>query len=395
MRVNKMKLLYETLSIVTLLIYIGHVNAEQSQDITFTGKVVDTEGRSILGVKVSFYQVSYDNAAHTAESKLSGEVRTTSDGVFSFKAVLESEGYRSGYIVAEKEGFALGWADWEMRDSQQRDIILGEPKELSGVVVDEAGKPVPDARVGVWLIAVGEEQEQQRLGRPLAEKLLATAADASGRFTFTNIPAEATADFIIRKAGKATLRTYRSTGYANQKCTFAPGQAGIKLILSDEVKIRGTVVIVEMGHPVAGVNLMVTDQGNRPLFGQEPIITKDDGTFSIGALGAGGYLVQLVRSQGKPADWVAEPARVTLEAGQTEKDIKIELCKGGLLEIFVTKAGTNKPLDKASVSLRDEKYQRWLSTQSDKNGVAQIRLAPRGYQLSGIYKRFTVMLCSF
>jgi len=220
----------------------GQAIAEQAKEIICTGKVVDEQGQPIAGARLALYQVMYDYAVNTAESQLSGEVTTTGDGIFSFKAVVERDITQNGYIVAEEEGLALGWAEWEMRDSQQQDIILGKPKELSGMVVDEDGKPVPGADVGIWLIAAGEGQDQQSLGRPVAEKLLTKATDASGRFTFTNIPAEATADFIIRKAGSATLRTYRSTGYANQKMTFAPGQAGIKLVLPAEARIQGTIV---------------------------------------------------------------------------------------------------------------------------------------------------------
>jgi len=375
------------LAIVATIIFISHAVAEETKEIACTGKVVDAEGGPIAGTRVALYRITYDYTANTSESKLAGEVKTTGDGVFSFKAVVESGGYPNGYMVAEKEGLALGWIDWEMRDNQQRDITLAEPKELSGIVVDEAGKPVADADVGVWLIAVGEGQGQQSLGRPVAEKLLTVATDASGRFTFTNIPAEATADFIIRKTGRATLRTYRSTGYANQKLTFAPGQTGIKLVLSAEARIQGTVVVEDTANPAAGTKLIVKTQGNRPLFGQKPVISKDDGTFSIDALAAGNYIVQLVRSQERPADWVAEPVNVTLEAGQTEQGLKIELCKGGHLEVLITEAGTKKSLVKASANIRDEKNNQWLSARSGEDGIARIRLMPGAYQFSRIYMR--------
>jgi protocatechuate 3,4-dioxygenase beta subunit len=387
MRRNKAAFLWMCLAIVAAIVFISHAVAEEAKEIACTGKVVDTKGRPIAGARVILYRISYDYMANTTESKLTGEVKTTGDGVFSFKAVIESDSYPNGYIVAGKEGLALGWADWEMRDNQQQDIILGEPKELSGMVVDEAGKPVADADVSVWLIAVGEGQDQQRLGRPVAEKLLTEATDASGRFTFTNIPAEATADFIIRKAGRATLRTYLSTGHAHQKMTFASGQSDIKLVLPAEARIQGTVVAEDTANPAAGTKLIVKTQENRSLFGQQPVISKDDGTFSIDALAAGNYLVQLVRPHEGLADWVAEPVNVTLEAGQTKKNVKIELRKGGLLEVLVAEAGTNKLLAKASVSIRDEKNNQWLSASSNEDGIASIRLVSGSYQFSRIYMR--------
>ena len=203
MRRNKAAFLCIFLTIVFGI--TSHPIAQETKEITCTGKVVDEQNNPIGGARVILYQVTYDYSANTSESKPAGDVTTASDGVFSFKTVVETYSSTSGYIVAEKEGLALGWAEWEMRDDQQRDITLGEPKELSGMVVDEAGKPVPDAKVSVWLIAIGEGQDQQSLGRPVAEKLLREITDTSGRFTFTAVPAEATADFIIRKAGKATI----------------------------------------------------------------------------------------------------------------------------------------------------------------------------------------------
>jgi len=373
--------------ILLVIVFVAHAAAEDTREITCTGTIVDVKGTPIEGARASFYHVTYDYTAYTAESKLTGEITTSGDGVFSFKAAPESDSNQRGYVVARKEGFVLGWVQWEMQDDQQQNIILSEPMELSGTVVDEGGKPLPDANVGVWMIALGEGPDQQSLGRPVAEELLTVATDSSGRFTFTNIPAEATADFIIRKSGKTTINTYRSTGYANQKMTFAPGQSGIKLVLSDESRIQGTIVVKDTGNPVTGTKLMVTTQGNQPLFGQEAVVSKDDGTFSIDALAAGNYLVQLVRPRQGTADWAAEPAVVSLETGQTKKDIKIELCKGGILEVLVTEADTGKPVDKASVSIRDEKYSRWLSTRSGEDGIARIRLMPGGYQLSGAYRQ--------
>jgi uncharacterized GH25 family protein len=169
--------------------------------------------------------------------------------------------------------------------------------------------------------------------------------------------------------------------------TFAPGQADIELVLPAEARIRGTVVVADTGNPIAGVRLIVETQENRPLFGQEPVVSKDRGTFSFDALAAGNYVVQLVRSREEPADWVAEPAKVALDEGQTRTDVRIELSKGGSLIVTTAEAGTNKPLAGTSVSIRDEGNNRWLGAKSDKEGIAQIRLMPGGYQISGAYKQ--------
>ncbi|MHC4325293.1 MAG: carboxypeptidase-like regulatory domain-containing protein, partial [Planctomycetota bacterium] len=179
MRRNKAAFLWMCLAIIAVIVFISHAVAAETKERIFSGRIIDTEGEPIAGARVAFYQTTFDYTINSAESKLTGEVTTAGDGVFSFKAAVEAGNYPNGSIVAEKEGLALGWVDWNMRDDQQRDIILGEPKELSGVVVDEAGKPVPDADVSIWLIVIGEGQDQQSLGRPMAEKLLTAATDSS------------------------------------------------------------------------------------------------------------------------------------------------------------------------------------------------------------------------
>ncbi len=368
-----------------LISFINHSTAEETKEITCTGKVVDAQGQPIAGARVSLYQVDYDQATHTSDSNLAGEVGTSADGVFSFTVRVESGGYEYGYIVAEKEGLALGFADWRIRKDEEFEIKLSQAKELAGVVVDENDELVSGVSVSVWLLAVGKGEERWSLGRPVAAELLTSVTDADGRFAFANISAEVTADFLIKKTGRATVNTYRSTGYANQRLRFAPGQTDIRLVSPVEARIEGTVVMKDTGRLISGVRLIVKQETNRPLFGQEPVTSKEDGTFNINALAAGNYLVQLVRPQEGGGEWVAEPAKVALEAGQTKTDVRIELSKGGFLEVLITEAETSKPLNKASVSIRDEKNSQWFSARSDEDGIARIRLMPGGYQLSGVY----------
>ena len=236
MRRNKAVFLLMCLAVVAAIVFISRAVAGETKQITCTGKVVDAEGRLVAGAKVSFYQMEYNQATNIPESKLVSEVKTGADGMFSFKVIAESDVFRYGYIVVEKAGLALGIANWRMRQEQEFEIKLGQAKELEGIIVDESDKPIQGADVSVWSLVIGEGQDQQDLGWPVSAELLTSTTDQSGRFVFTNIPSEATADFIIKKSGRATINTYRSTGYANQKMSFAPGQKDIKLVLPVEVR---------------------------------------------------------------------------------------------------------------------------------------------------------------
>jgi protocatechuate 3,4-dioxygenase beta subunit len=379
-KINRLIIVY------TFLCICGINIAQEPKEITCTGKIIDAGGKPIAGSKVSLYQVVYNRNTNIPEWTLVSEVITEADGAFSFKVNADSDVYRHGYIVAEKAGLALGWAEWEMQDNKQQEIILGEPKELSGLIVDEAGKPVSDANVSIWVIAVGEGQGQQGLGIPVAEKLLTRTTDISGRFTFANIPAEATADFIIKKSGKATINTYRSTGFAYQKMNFTPGQKDIKIVLPAEAGIEGTVVAKDTGEPISGVNLRLMQETNRAVPGRDLISTNKDGTFSIDALAPARYVLQFVRQGDGLADWVAEPVEVTTQAGQVNKDVRIELIKGGLLEVLVTEKGTSKPLEGANITIYNERRRQSFHGLTGDDGVGRIRLLPGAYQWGYAYK---------
>jgi uncharacterized GH25 family protein len=359
--------------------------SQEAKQITCTGKVVDAQGRPIAGAKVRLYE-RYARPAYSFDIRLAGEATTGTGGAFSFSTSAEGESYRYGYIVVEKEGLALGFDNWNKREgNKELEIKLGRGKELAGIVVDQSDKPVSDAQVSISVLKIGEGEEQRGLGGLVAAKLFTLTTDPAGNFKFTKIPAEATAEFIVKKEGRATVSTYQRTRFAGQKLKFVPGQTDIKLVLPVEAKIEGIVVQKSTGKSISGVQVMITSEQDLPLFRPKPLISNEDGTFSIGALVSDRYILQLVpRSEGL-ADWAAEPVEVITEAGKTKSGIKVELSKGGVLEVAVTEAVSKQPVEKASVSIRDARSNQWLSAISNEDGIARIRLMPGGYQLSGVY----------
>ena len=78
---------------------------------------------------------------------------------------------------------------------------------------------------------------------------------------------------------------------------------------------------------------------------------------------------------------------VTLKTGETKTGLKFEVSKGGILEVAITDAASNKPLEKASVSVRAAQGGQWFSGTSDAEGIARIRLAPGTYQIQGASKQ--------
>lgn len=361
---------------------------QKAKQITCAGNVVDEKGQPIAGVKVTLNEMVYNQADSSYDVKLSGEVTTDTSGAFSLSQPAESDSYRFGYIVAQKEGLALDFARWIMReDNKDLQMKLGQAKELSGIVVDESGKAVSDAKVSVPMLQIGEEEEQRGISGPVATKLFTSTTDERGNFTFTGIPADATAEFLVSKSGMATISTFKRQTYRGGKMQYAPGQADIKLVLPIEAKIEGIVVDKSAVKPVSGVEVMVTSTQDLSYFRPKQFVSKEDGTFSIGALAPDRYTLGLVPSADRLADWAAEPVEVETSASKTKSDVKIELSKGGILEVVITEAESKKPIEKASVSIRNQANNKYFGVNSDKDGVARIRLTPGQYQLDNVYKQ--------
>ncbi len=390
MRRNRIAVSCLTLAIIFVagLNNARSAESEKTKQVTCTGKVVDEQGQSMAGVKISLHEMVYDEATYTYDPKLLGEVQTGPDGTFSFEETIKDNQYRYGYIVAEKEGLALGFDNWSMRDGDKElQIKLGSPKELTGIVVDENDKPVSDAEVAVMLLSLGEGSGRKNLNSAANPKLLTTNTDIEGNFTFTRIPAGATAEFLIKKAGRATVSTYKRTGGPYEKYNFTEGQKDIKLVLPVEAKIAGLVVEKITGKPVGGVEIRCASGQEAGYFRPKPLVSKEDGTFSIDALIATQYILALVQSNQELPEWVADSVEVITEAGKTESGIKIELAKGGVLEVQVTDAVNKEPVEDASVSVNSQVSNRSAHSRSNKDGMARMRLTPGDYQITYIYKQ--------
>jgi len=362
--------------------------SEQAKQITCTGKVVDEQDQPITGAKVALHVMIYGQTAYSYDTKLIEEVTTRADGAFSFSTTAESDVYRYGYIVAKKEGLALGFDNWRIRDGDKEfQIKMGRPKELAGIVVDESNKPVSDAQVSISILMIGSMRDDRGIGGPVATELFTSITNAAGNFKFTKIPAEATAEFIVKKEGRATVRTYKSTGMSDQKLKYTGGQTDIKLVLPIEAKIEGIVVQKDTGEPVAGVQLISRSERGIGYFRTTPFASNEDGKFSINALASDRYILQLVQPREGLADWVSESVEVITEVGKTKSGVKIELLKGGILEVVVTDAVNKKPVIKASVGVRNQAISEYHSGRSNKDGIARLRLIPGEYQMSGLYKQ--------
>ena len=279
--------------------------AQKPEEVTCTGTVIDTQGHPVAGAKVTLHEFVYDEKNSSGNFRLTSEMTTGADGTFSFRRTLDSNSRPYSYIIAEKEGLAIGWTNWDVRREQAGDleIKLDQAKELTGVVVDENDKPVAHSEVSIYRMLVIEGTSRRYLSSSVVGDILTVQTDASGKFTFKNLPAEASVDFLVKKQGYAIINTYTES----QNLSYSTGRDNIRLVQSVESKIEGVVVEKGTQKPVADVKLMITQDMRRSVSGQESFRSKDDGTFSVEALPPGSYYLQLIPQRETLADWASTP----------------------------------------------------------------------------------------
>jgi protocatechuate 3,4-dioxygenase beta subunit len=367
-----------------IVCFAGGLGAEKAKKITCTGKVIDAEEQPVGGAKVKLYELIIDEQTYSFEAEVVKELTTREDGAFTIERATDGGDLTSQFVIlVEKEGLAIGWANWRGREDIDVEITLSEPNELGGVVVDENDKPIAEVEVKIYMLVIKEGQRSHYMTRRVTSELFITKTGEDGKFVFSRIPADATAEFLIRKPGRAMVSSWTSS---RAPLNYAAGQMDIKLTQPIESKIAGIVVEKGANRPVSDVRLITMRDWNRPDFGQEGVVSKADGTFTVDGLTAGRHILQLVMPREELASWVAETVEVVTEAGETKSGIKMEVGKGGVLEVVVTEAVGKKPVEQASVGVRDEESNQWLQGRSGKDGIARMRLLAGEYSLSNVYK---------
>jgi hypothetical protein len=347
-----------------------------------SGLVLDMRGRPVSGAEVFCTEA----LSRYVEGQCPWGTRRTAvsreDGRFSLKLPVECKDYI--WAFAWKKGLAVGWGrvpdvgsglDWVVR--------LSEPTVLAGVIVDENGKGISGATVG---LSLNVDWAQGPLGcLPEHPQWGPVRTDEQGRFRFDCIPVGATADFWVEAPGKASCWTSwereQELG-ASPGIQFRTGRTDIRIVLSPEAIIRGKVVDSDGGKGVGDIRLLARPNARYSTsFCVSPIMSGMDGTFVYRGLAAKDYSLQIVAPLGRTAEWVGTDVKVTATAGQT-LSVDMPVDRGGLIEVSVLDSATARPIGNAAVSItREPNFGRsycWFHTvYTDEAGRASLR-SPAG-----------------
>src|SRR5208283_3815817 len=356
------------------------------QKTNCTGTVTDTSGKPLAGATVEYWRYER-NPFLASPLELNKHVTTGADGAFEFPA-----SRAMGFLLARKPGLAPAWKQlgqpFNPAGETEERLVLTPPAALSGVVVDEADKPVANAEVSV-ATAISEMSQEGGVrtfnyitGKP-AHDCFTDCTDAAGRFRIENFPTNATAILAVQAPGK-TLRPSSQDSAGLDSLPWRAGQEDIKLVMEPAGSIEGKIIAEGSNQPPPVARLMLRPDGPGFFsFGErEPAQSGTDGAFHISDVSAGSYRIQAVFGTNAIPEWVADAVPVSVESGQTTHGVQVIAARGGLLEVAVLGQGDRKPLAQVMVNAYRENFQ--TAGTSDSNGIAFLRLLPGDYQVMAL-----------
>jgi uncharacterized GH25 family protein len=301
-----------------------------------TGRVVDEKEQPLAGAKVTAFELVGADGKAKQKRELTSVV-TGADGRFRFDPAIAQ---KSMLVLATKEQKYIGGLSPRATQSGEVTIRLVPAAPLDGVIVDDAGKPVAGANVGLsvheleWLL-------------PFAA--MNTKTDAQGRFSFRDLPAAATLELDMSAPGYA-----RSLAEG----PFAPRQKGLRFVMPPEGRLEGTVVEKGTGKPVPNARLEATgniSSGSHYAYA----VTDKTGHFLMSGLSGGKYKIKTVGSsaddESVPPEWTVATANEETEAvevnvGSLTSGVRVEAVQAALVEIVLTDAATgNRLKDKCTI----------------------------------------------
>ena len=355
---------------------------------TYRGTIVDAHDKPVAAAMVRLYGLRFGPSGWLAGETL-GEAETGDDGAFTFQIHPDSDRW-AVLVIARREGLALGWDSvWrhEWKEENVLSIALVEPGTIAGTVVNEAGKPLAGATVrAVVARRAGPGDHDWAMGAD-GIPWLVVRTSADGRFAFTQIPADAGADFVADAPGRATVFTLGPGKGGPSAPHMAPGETDVRITLPPEAVIEGAVVEKETGKPVAGVQVSASPAGSATPLHQFTAVTDSGGRFRFDGLPAAGVTLTMEDERGQADVWLADRLVVGTTAGKTTGGVRIEVVHGGIVEVTVRETGSGKPIEGAYVGLQSSDPMRRYDGGTDADGVVRIHVLPGQYRVTNVSMR--------
>ena len=296
------------------------------------GRVVDEEGRGLSGATIKSAVMGLDPGHEL------GDVTSRDDGTFELAAVPDLP----LFFLVNRMGYAFeGRYVMEPLGDGPLEFVLRREAKLSGVVVDDLGRPI----AGAFL-----------------EFVAAEASSNPGNFTTYD---DGTFDMPWLDPRHTQMIEARATGHTPRRLAGIAPKEGLRLVLDRRGSVRGRVVDVA-GAPVTSFQVAWLPTRHDLLWEHEARetlpwrdVVSDDGSFELADVEAGE--VELLFAA--PGRERPEPQLVVVPAGGAAGPLQVELAAARTIAgRVVTPDGT--PIAGATVS--------WLfeSSQGEPSGRA-------------------------
>ena len=359
------------------------LRAETNEVFRCQVKVLDAQGQPVSGAIVEQYHLG-DVFGGSGAAKADDRKTTDQTGTFSISNT--NQGYY--VLLASKPGMALTWGGWfpgqiPGQEEGTVDLLLKPAKAVGGIVQDAAGKPVADALVWVktaFRTAAGEGNSFNLLPASLSRSRFSARTGADGKFAIDGLPENVRLELAITKPGLVCERPPANRGFDPSALAIESGQKDVVLKAVAAGAVVGKVVKLDGGAPAAGVSVSFAALG----FGGDDVpsaVSDAAGVFRFGDLEPGEYVLQARVGTHEPPDLVCAPESVTVQAGATNHEAKLELSGGGLLEVTVKNSADEQPIPQALVyAMAPNAGTAAKPVTSSAQGVARFRLPPGDYQ---------------
>lgn len=339
-------------------------------------QVLGPDKKPLPGAQVRVRFTSPSNSAPQGEP-----LSAVSDarGQATFEIADEVPGARGG-IVGHATVWSVGLSMVSaLLEAGANDIALEAGGVARGLVVDEAGKPVPNALLRV--IGLGRATDQAQVATPTSFSAQADAAvsqartDAQGRWSVSLAPlggvvsVELAEEKFVRAA--ATARAVQTNAPFNwarvenraREVAQAPGvvpqreYSGVTmgfnrdgiLVARAGASISGR-VLDPKGAPVAGVSV-IAKSSSASVFDADIAQTDAGGEFRIARLLGGSYTLNASQIDAKQKiDWVpGEAAKVKVAPGASATVPELKMMQGGAVEVQLVDEATGQGVAGANV----------------------------------------------
>jgi protocatechuate 3,4-dioxygenase beta subunit len=342
--------------------------------VSARGKVVDTGGKPVEGVKVYAVMWRYENWNGSAQIKsyVKAAVVTGEDGSWEFKSLPKHTGRGAYVFITSAPEKYLGWVqgmgdlagdEWQWNGFPPEDgcytLVAYGLDEFEGRVVDENGQGVAGALVEPTYIHC-KDDELGILNKELCTvvKIDPVTTDSEGVFRFKGLPEGAGVGPTISADGFANERRYDS----NQS-TF---------VLTPGGNIKGRLVDTR-GKGIAGIEVRTLDYRNGR-FGRAQ--TGKDGCYFIKGLIPGKYQV----SADMDDELIKSVDKIVVTQGQTTEAPDLKTEEGVFVKGRVLDSKTGKPVSDVVIQALaiNGSTLLWnaLSRPSDKQGSYKVKVLP-------------------